>query len=926
MEILDFSRHAWKSANSYYDYLHNSDKGKSIVNIRSIHPISNNKFSLYLSRKIAYIDSAEVNISPEYCPFDLNENDIRIVEYNELSAYIVIVTSSRVSALLNTTPAEYITLESDLTFLVKTVREWYEHYHHKIAPPPPPEEMTPPHPDGVSDDQYQAICSALSSAISYIWGAPGTGKTQMVLANCILSYAQSNEQVILMAPTNNALEQSLRGIINVLDNKQINRRKIIRLGKATSSFLSQYPEVCEVGYYDSLVDALKQELDKLKDDFEIQKKFDAFSSSHALFKELIEKHNKFLKIKSECENNRRTLQQRRSSLCNETTQLRQKQEKNQKALSALQDQKQRQNHYKILIECHNKYRKIINTYIFTVTNLSKELVKYKDDLSDVSERIQNNQSNLISENKLLSSYIRQRNSILFKIKSFFSRSLVYTMQSNLSEQQKKIEDITRVLKSNESLRDQIQSNIDALEKSIEREHLIKAGTPELFEISQTAFGKHLSYEDLDKEFQNKLSEYTDFKADQKIDSKIETAQKELDVVISSLSEKQSIVEQLDVDLKKSDSSEKKINADIQSLLHQLSDLSIASFGKDISLKRMDEMFNRQQQKFKDFVSIPDIEQLITVKEQEYQNIMVQLKDILEERTIIACTVDYATIHYDKFASGIAGRASHLFVDEAAYCSLIKAGVFFSFDIPVTFLGDHMQLPPICEIDKQAIISNEENHNLFMWDSSAIHFPDIFQAETTSDDLLDAYVNNSPPNFYNVNVSFLKKTFRFGENLASVLDSFVYQQGFCGNNGITTEIFVIDAPRLNSDNSFTVSRAEVQAIRDYLSKSKLQDYAILTPYRKQRSMIENSLNLPQEQVLTIHSAQGREWDTVIISVVDAKRKFFISSKNKKSNGLRIVNTAISRAKKNLVLVLDLNCWSYCSNELITEIAKIGKLLY
>ena len=73
--------------------------------------------------------------------------------------------------------------------------------------------------------------------------------------------------------------------------------------------------------------------------------------------------------------------------------------------------------------------------------------------------------------------------------------------------------------------------------------------------------------------------------------------------------------------------------------------------------------------------------------------------------------------------------------------------------------------------------------------------------------------------------------------------------------------------------------------------------------------------------TIHGSQGREWDTVIISVTDGGRKWFMSSKNPKSNGKTIVNTAVSRARRHVVLVLDYQYWQTCGDELISEIAKL-----
>ena len=48
-----------------------------------------------------------------------------------------------------------------------------------------------------------------------------------------------------------------------------------------------------------------------------------------------------------------------------------------------------------------------------------------------------------------------------------------------------------------------------------------------------------------------------------------------------------------------------------------------------------------------------------------------------------------------------------------------------------------------------------------------------------------------------------------------------------------------------------------------------------PYRNQRALLAGTAkksSYPQEVSLTVHRAQGREWDTVLFSVVDTTGKF------------------------------------------------------
>ena len=69
---------------------------------------------------------------------------------------------------------------------------------------------------------------------------------------------------------------------------------------------------------------------------------------------------------------------------------------------------------------------------------------------------------------------------------------------------------------------------------------------------------------------------------------------------------------------------------------------------------------------------------------------------------------------------------HIFLDEAGYANIIKALTIFNYNIPITFLGDHLQLPPVCEIGDRKIKNEEEFHNVFVWSQSAIYMENLFQ--------------------------------------------------------------------------------------------------------------------------------------------------------------------------------------------------------
>ena len=71
---------------------------------------------------------------------------------------------------------------------------------------------------------------------------------------------------------------------------------------------------------------------------------------------------------------------------------------------------------------------------------------------------------------------------------------------------------------------------------------------------------------------------------------------------------------------------------------------------------------------------------------------------------------------------------------------------------------------------------------------------------------------------------------------------------------------------------------------------------------------------------MHASQGREWDTLIFSPVDNSpgSLWFADSLSAKSRGKSIINTAVSRAKKQLVLVCDRSFWESNRNQLISQL--------
>jgi hypothetical protein len=304
----------------------------------------------------------------------------------------------------------------------------------------------------------------------------------------------------------------------------------------------------------------------------------------------------------------------------------------------------------------------------------------------------------------------------------------------------------------------------------------------------------------------------------------------------------------------------------------------------------------------------------------------------DKAKIIACTPQKLMLFAgppgaENLGSRYPLDVDHIFIDEVGYCNVVNTLPLFTFGKPITMLGDHMQLPPVCEIDRDAILLpaiKDQNamRYAFLWALSALHAESMFFGSIK--EVSDDYVNDSDPRYKEMKRADLTESHRFGDNLAKILDEHIYKNGIRGISADHIRIECVDA--VCYEKKGRENTAEVDRIETYLKDNPdLNDFVILTPYNKQVSLLTRRFPKIKENVLTIHRSQGREWDTVILSVADNRVQNrdvhlrFTSTKDG-SPGKKVMNTAISRAKKNLIVVCDCEFWSEQKGEMIGKIVR------
>ncbi|MGN1045109.1 MAG: DEAD/DEAH box helicase [Candidatus Methanomethylophilaceae archaeon] len=271
-----------------------------------------------------------------------------------------------------------------------------------------------------------------------------------------------------------------------------------------------------------------------------------------------------------------------------------------------------------------------------------------------------------------------------------------------------------------------------------------------------------------------------------------------------------------------------------------------------------------------------------------------------------------------------------FLDEAGYTSVVNTLPLFAFGVPIAMLGDHMQLPPVCEIDGDTMASfidgKEEHMHAYPWRLPSMFAESFLTME--NDGIMKACRDGSDYGFTVTGQYNLTRSYRFGPNLASILDEHVY--GGIGLKGMSDDrlsIEVIDTVSTDRDERYNV--AECRAILSDIMEKGLRknEYAILTPYNKQAYRIRKELDDMDREynVFTIHKSQGKEWDTVYLSVVDNRTELegkdvqlHMTSTVYSRDNVNTLNTAISRAKRRLVIVCDAEFWKGHTDELICRL--------
>ena len=295
----------------------------------------------------------------------------------------------------------------------------------------------------------------------------------------------------------------------------------------------------------------------------------------------------------------------------------------------------------------------------------------------------------------------------------------------------------------------------------------------------------------------------------------------------------------------------------------------------------------------------------------------------EQPHVIVGTMDNGVANIKKYEETV----DHIFVDEAASIPLPKGMVLLHARKPITLFGDHKQLPPIDNINIANIQATDVD--MCIWRFSMLYMADIFRR--SKDYVITNSTSEVLPDFKEIPTVILSKTFRYDNALTKILNSHVYKAGLTSANTGTTKLCYHTVSSSNNTGLKRVNTAEIEAICDIIQKHNLTgDIGIISPYKNQVFQIEKAIKNMKgplrnkiTSVSTVHRAQGREYDTVILSVSDRVDNAWFANAAQ-PRGQLCINVAVSRAKRTLIIVCDQSwTWGVANKQLISDIISIAQ---
>ncbi|HBJ83111.1 MAG TPA: hypothetical protein DDZ88_04395 [Verrucomicrobiales bacterium] len=229
------------AAQAYWNFLDQNNRGVIEHHVVGKVHIGEDVWQLRLNKGLRNADEVRIRIGGQLQDAAL----YKPVEYDPDTKVLLIKITGPWPAFV-TAHQNSIVLVSDMKFIVARVEQWFHNFGNLLQMPAHPAGLQPPANFNLTGQQTAAVSAILGQPVSFIWGPPGTGKTKKVLAAAVVAHVRANNTVMVLAPTNNALDLAMTGLIESCRGVGVALDRFIRLGTPGHVFAAQYPEQCEV--------------------------------------------------------------------------------------------------------------------------------------------------------------------------------------------------------------------------------------------------------------------------------------------------------------------------------------------------------------------------------------------------------------------------------------------------------------------------------------------------------------------------------------------------------------------------------------------------------------------------------------------------------------------------------------------------------
>ncbi|MBU0606441.1 MAG: AAA family ATPase [Armatimonadetes bacterium] len=744
-----------------------------------------------------------------------SEMEIRILEYDRRTGQTQF--AARTPVLGKT--GEIII---DFRWLVQRCLDWLEQRGPsiadiaKIAPRPPGAADLSLLNEGLSDDQREAIRTILTSALSYVWGPPGTGKTKRVLAKAAHHSVQRQEKLLILASTNLAVDNALSAVLD----EGVSKEQVARIGVPSKDFIDKYPECCEERAFEHEIRQIRSEIKTVDQDL-------ALLARRSLLEGQVEQWE------AQLEGERRDLPECRKMIAD--------------AESARSDTSA------VLCRCEAELEAI------TLAQAGKQRefcgLAFASLLADV-EALESEQTRTRKE---IDKTGKQLAGLGILARVFTQRRQELTSQ--IAGQQAHLNSVEATLDSRRQKRDEVAPLAARLDADI----------ADLGSAYERAYGEVVR----------------------------------LRARVSSLEHEQEALRARAL----------RHEEDVRSHENRIE-------GATEELSRLDGVCPTEQS--------DGLRAALAARRAELEARLSRFKQDLAGKSVLGMTLD-GFIGCSLYMSPSVDR---VLIDEAPYAPIAKVFPLLSLHCPIAMLGDHLQLPPVCECDDDTTICA-------YWAKPAIFLEDAYRIGEQYVDLHKL----QKPQLRLTQQAVLRESYRFGPTLASLLDYHVYERmGLVGRASDDTCIECVECepkdrrdrkPRENDAEADEVINRVEEWWRRAQEQSELPTLAILTPYKAQARLIRDRFRQrfgdsevsDVVDILNTHQAQGREWDWVFFSVSDTGNlkgngPWFCNSRHR--TGREVLNTTISRTRQHLTVFLDATYWQHREpTSLLTELATAWK---